>query len=96
MPDLRPGIIFDHIADAAVNGLSVQGNPKAESLLRFIETQDVLLTATRVLTPAAALLKLEGAASAGITIDGGDISKAAKPLAFGGGATAKAVTVNLN
>ena len=91
MPDLRPAVIFDHVADAAVNGLSAQGNPKAESLLRFIETQDVLLAATRVLTPAAALLKLEGAASAGITIDGGDISKSARPLAFSGGATAKAV-----
>ncbi len=94
MPDLRPAVIFDHIADAAVNGLSVQGNPKAESLLRFIETQDVLLTAARALTPAAVLLKLEGAASAGITIDGGDISKAAKPLVFGGGATAKAVKLS--
>ncbi|MDQ2921901.1 MAG: hypothetical protein M3R52_09875 [Acidobacteriota bacterium] len=59
-------------------------------MLRFIETQDVLLTGTRVLTPAAALLKLEGASSERVTIDGGDISKAAKPLAFSGGATAKA------
>ena len=92
--DLRPAIIFDHVADASVNGLSAQGNPKAESLLRFIETRDVLLTAARVLTPAAAFLKLEGGTTAGITIDGGDISKAAKPLAFSGGATAKAVKLN--
>jgi glycosyl hydrolase family 28 len=90
-PDLRPAVIFDHVADAAVNGLSAQGNPNAESLLRFIETRDVLLSAARVLTPAAVLLKLEGASSAGITIDDGDTSKAAKPLAFSGGATAKAV-----
>lgn len=90
-PDLRPAVVFDHVTDAAVNGLSAQGNPKAESLLRFIETRDVLLTAPRVLTPAAVLLKVEGVASERVTIDGGDISKAAKPLAFSGGATAKAV-----
>jgi hypothetical protein len=87
----RPRHIFDQLAGEAVNGLSAQGNPKAESLLRFIETQDVLLTAARVLTSAAILLKLEAVASAGITIDGGDTSKAAKPLALSGGATAKAV-----
>jgi hypothetical protein len=90
-PDLRPAVVFDHVADASVNGLGAQGNSKAESLLRFIESRDVLLTAVRVLTPAAVLLKLEGGATAEITIDGGDISKAAKPLALSTGATAKAV-----
>jgi hypothetical protein len=94
LPDLRPAVMFDHVADASVNGLSAQGNPKAESLLRFSETRDVLLTALRVLTPAAILLKLEGPTSSEITIDGGDVSKAAKALALSGGATAKAVKLN--
>src|SRR5262249_5870043 len=52
-PDLRPAVIFDQVVDAAVNGLSAQGNPKAESLLRFINTRDALLTASRGLTPPA-------------------------------------------
>ena len=52
-PDLRPALIFDHVEDAAISGLSAAGNPSAESVLRFIDTKDVLLTATRVLTPAA-------------------------------------------
>jgi polygalacturonase len=90
-PDQRPAMVFDHVADASVNGLGAHGNSQADSLLRFIETRDVLVSAVRVLTPAAVLLKLEGAATAGITIDGGDISRAAKPLAFSGGAMAKAV-----
>src|SRR5262249_41444232 len=30
-PDLRPAVIFDHVEDAAVNLLSAQGNPDAES-----------------------------------------------------------------
>ncbi len=50
-----------------------------------------MLTATRVLTPAATFLQLEGAANQGIIIDGGDLSKAAQPLAFQNGATLEAV-----
>jgi hypothetical protein len=93
-PDLRPAVVFDHVFDAAVNGLSAHGNPGAESLLRFIETRDVLVTAARVLSPAAVLLKLEGETSSGIKIDGGDISKAARPVAFSRGASAKAVKLD--
>ena len=92
-PDLRPAMVFDHVTDAAIGGLNAQGNPDAESLLRFIESQDVLVSAPRVLTPAAVFLEVEGKASGGITIDGGDLRKAAKALAFKGGADEKAVTV---
>jgi hypothetical protein len=59
-PDLRPAVIFDHVEDAAINGLSVQGNAEAESLLRFIDSKQTLMTATRLLTPAAVFLQLEG------------------------------------
>jgi glycosyl hydrolase family 28 len=90
-PDLRPAVVFDHVTDAAVNGFSVQGNTDAESVLRFIETQDTLLSAARLLTSAAVFLQVEGAASRGITLDGGDISKASAPLAFKNAADEKAV-----
>lgn len=80
--ELRPAAVFDHVTDAAINGFSLQGNERAESLLRFIETSDVLVSASRVLTPTAVFLQVEGAASKGITIDGGDLSKAVKPLSF--------------
>lgn len=89
--DLRPAVVFDHVEEAAVNGLSAQGNPAAESLLRFIQSKDVLLSATRVLTPAAVFLQVEGAASKGITIDGGDLSKATAPLSLAAEATKEAV-----
>jgi glycosyl hydrolase family 28 len=85
-PELRPAVVFDHVADAAVNGLSAQGNPQSESLLRFIQSRDVLLTANRVLTPSAVFLQVEGADSKGITVDGGDLSKAEESLAFAAGA----------
>jgi hypothetical protein len=90
-PDLRPALIFDRVGDAAINGLSVQGNPSAESVLRFTGTRQVLLSATRLLTPAAVFLQLEGAANAGIIIDGGDLSPAVAPVACKHGAAESAV-----
>jgi polygalacturonase len=92
-PDLRPASVLDHVEDATINGLAVQGNPQAESVLRLIDTRDVLLTANRVLTPTAVFLQAEGDGCAGITIDGGDLAKAAAATSFARGATAAAVKV---
>lgn len=89
--DLRPALVFDHVRDAAVNGLSVQGDAGAESVLRFIESQDVFLGAARLLNAAPVFLQVEGADNAGIIIDGGDISKATIPVAFKNGAMENAV-----
>lgn len=90
-PDLRPAVIFDHVDESSVNGLAAHGNPQAESLLRFIDTRDVLLTASKVLTPSAVFLQLEGAVNEDIVIDGGNLSKAGKPVAFTRGASEKVV-----
>lgn len=92
--DLRPAVVFDHVNDAAVNGFSVQGDGGAESVLRFIESQDVLLSAVRVLKSAAVFLQVEGAANENITIDGGDLSKAVTPVVFKNGAEEKAVKLH--
>lgn len=89
--ELRPALILDHVEDVAINGLSVQGNPEAESVSRFIDSKQILMTATRVLNPSPAFLQLEGAENEGIIIDGGDLSKASTPLTFKNGATEKAV-----
>ena len=94
-PDLRPALIFDHVEDAAMNGFSAQGNPQAESVVRFIDSKQTLMTAARVLTPATAFLQLEGAENEGITIDGGDLSKAGTPIVFKNGATKKSVKLRL-
>jgi hypothetical protein len=87
-PDLRPALVFDRVSDATVNGLSVQGTPEAEALLRFTDARDVLISAARVLTPAAVFLQVEGTAGANLTVDGGDLGKAARPLAAARGADA--------
>jgi hypothetical protein len=89
--EARPAIVFDDVQDAAINGLNAQGTKDAESLLRFIESKDVLLSASRLLAPAAIFLQVEGAGSGSIVVDGGDLSKAAKPLAFQNGASSRAV-----
>ena len=89
--ELRPAVIFDHVEDAAVNGLSLQADPKAESVARFIDSSDVLLSAVRVTKPGPVFLRVEGASSHGITIDGGDLSKAASPVSVGAGAAASSV-----
>ncbi len=85
--ELRPALVFDHVRDAVLNGLSVHGNKDAESVLRFINTQDTLLTGTRLLTPASVFLAVEGTECKNIKIDGGDFSKADKPLTADRGAT---------
>ncbi|PYY16729.1 MAG: glycoside hydrolase [Acidobacteria bacterium] len=89
--EARPAVVFDHVNDAAVNGFSVQGTKESESTLRFIDSRDVLLTATRLLAPAPIFLQVEGAESGAITIDAGDLSKASSAVAFRAGASQKAV-----
>ena len=92
-PDLRPALIFDHVEDAAINGFSVQANPQAESVVRFIDSRQTLFTAVRVLGQAAVFLQLEGAENEAITIDGGDLSKAASAIAYKNGARENAVKI---
>jgi hypothetical protein len=94
-PDLRPAVVFENVQDAAVHALSAHGDEKAEAVCRFSNVRDVLLSASRVLTSAAAFLKLVGPGNQHITIDGGDISKAAKPVVFAGGANPKAVKLRV-
>jgi hypothetical protein len=93
VPDERPAIIFDRVTDAAVNGLSVQAHPSAESALRLIACEDVLFGGPRLLTRTENFLRIEGSRTKGIVIDGGDISKADVPLTCRGGANKDMVRV---
>jgi polygalacturonase len=92
-PEMRPAVIFDHLEDVAVNGLSVQGNSAAESALRCISSKQILFTASRLLSPTPVFLQLEGAENENIKIDGGDVSKAGTILSYKDGATKKAVQI---
>jgi hypothetical protein len=90
--DERPAIVFDHVTDAAVNGISAEGNPKA-ALLRLIESKQTLLTSPRLLSPAGVFLRVEGALTKGITVDGGDFSAALKDVDLADGANPAQVKV---
>lgn len=92
-PDQRPALVFDSVTDAAIQGLSVQGDPGMESVARLIASQDVLLSATRLLTPARVFMQLEGASSRGVVVDGGDLSRAAQAVSVQRGAPEQAITV---
>ena len=92
-PDLRPAIVLDEVQDVALHALSVQGNPAAESVLRFRDVTDVLVSSARALTPSRAFLQLEGTGNANVILDGGDLTKAGRAVAFADGATAAAVKV---
>jgi polygalacturonase len=90
-PDLRPAVILDHVKDVAMSGISVQGNKDAESAMRFIETEQVLITAPRLLETAKVFLQVEGQGSGRINVDGGDVTGASERYAFRNGAEKKAV-----
>ena len=89
--DLRPAVIFDHVADAAISGLSIMADPAAESALRISGSKQILITAPRLLDSTKVFLSLEGSANERIVIDGGDISSAAQPLVLKDGATKDSV-----
>ncbi len=82
-PDLRPAIVLDHVIDGVLSGLTARANVQADSVMRFVETQDVLITAPRLVGAAGVFLHVAGAASSGIRVEGGDLSKAAEPVDLG-------------
>ena len=90
-PDLRPALIFDHVTDASINGWSVQADAEAESVSRFIDTKQVLVTSARLLASTKVFLQLEGSGNGEIVVDGGDLSRALVPLSFKNGAEKSAV-----
>ncbi|HUB87116.1 MAG TPA: glycosyl hydrolase family 28 protein [Verrucomicrobiae bacterium] len=94
-PDLRPAVMLDHVTDVAIGGLNAQGNQAAASAVCLVGAQDVLLNAPRLLTPASVFLQVEGADAANIIVDGGDLSKAAAPLAFKNGANGNSVKLRM-
>jgi polygalacturonase len=90
--DARPAVIFDNVQDATITGLSIQGTAGTESF-RLVNSKDVLITATRLLSPAKTFLQVEGSDSENIIVDGGDITKAGSSVGFEKGASKSAVVL---
>jgi hypothetical protein len=94
-PDFRPAVDLDNVSDVTINGMSAQGNTNAKSVVRVKDARDVLMTASRVLTPASAFIELVGPNNTGVTVEGGDLSKAAKPMLLNGGAISKSIQIRV-
>ena len=90
-PDIRPALILDRVHDVAICGLCVEGNAAAESVLRLIDAQQVLLTGPRLLGCAKVFLRVEGADNDEIVVEGGDLRRADRALALANGASRNAV-----
>src|SRR6185369_2418170 len=56
-PDLRPAVVLDHASEVGMIGFAAQGNPNAAALIRCADSQEVCLSACRVLAPSAAFLQ---------------------------------------
>ena len=93
--DARPAVVFDHLEDVSVNGLSVQGDKAAESVVRCIESKSILFNAVRGLAASSVFMQVEGATSKDISLFASDISKSAKPLKFSSGASSQSVKMNI-
>jgi hypothetical protein len=91
--DVRPAVVLDHVQDASIIGLTAQADAETESVVRVIDSQDVLFSATRVLSPTPAFLQVEGKTTEGIFVDGGDLRKAAKALVAAREASESAVKI---
>src|SRR5262249_12769911 len=89
-PDLRPAVVFTRVHDAAVSAFSAQGNAASE-LVRVVDSTDILVRGTGVVTPGGAFVRLEGPGSSNIKVEGGDLSKTKEPVTFGAGASKDAV-----
>ncbi len=92
-PDARPAVVFDHVEDATATALSLKPNGDAESLIRMIDSRDILITSPRVLAPAKVFLRLEGGKNASIVVEGGDLSRAQDSAAFASGAVETALRI---
>jgi len=91
LADLRPALVFDHVEDASAVGLGIQGQEKSESIIRLIDSKDILLNAVRVLSESAVFLRVEGTENKNIKIGSGDLSKSKIPVIFQSGSDKRSV-----
>lgn len=90
--DLRPAIVCDDVQGLELAGFNADGHPKAESLLRFQETEAAWLTGIRVLDPLGTFLRVEGERSRRIILKGNDLALADRAVSASPNVPAGAVS----
>ncbi|MCX5684815.1 MAG: glycoside hydrolase family 28 protein, partial [Planctomycetota bacterium] len=79
-PDLRPAIICDDVEGATLEALEAAWSPGAAPMLRFCQVRGAMIRGCKPEAPAATFLRLEGAATARITLMANDFGGVAKPV----------------
>jgi hypothetical protein len=78
--DYRPAIVTKDVENLELFKVSAQINTETESIFRLIDTKNVLISNSRSLTNAHALLKVEGKQSADILLMNNDMRKIKVPF----------------
>ncbi len=78
--DLRPAIVCDDVQGLDLRAFRADSYPKVESLLRLQDTQAAFVTGSRVLSPIATFLRVEGPGSKRLVLKGNDLELAGRAL----------------
>ena len=90
-PDRRPAIVFDHVTDATLSALTTSSTD-SPAAVRLAASRSICVTSPRLLSPVPAFAEVQGDSSR-ITIEGGDIFFASKPVEFADGSSEKSVNL---
>jgi hypothetical protein len=91
--DFRPAIVTNDVENLELINVSAEVDKETESLVRMIDTRDVLINACRSLTPAKSFLKLEGDKSGDILMLSNDFRKISKPFIVDDNVNAREIVV---
>ena len=75
--------MLDDVQDAYLSGLNCSPASGPTSLVRVVQSQNVLIRGSRPCAAEAAFLKIEGPASSGIALLGNDLTRSARAADLG-------------
>jgi len=67
-PDLRPALVCDDVENLSVDGLEAAWSPGAAAMVRFCQVREAMIRGCKPEAPAATFLRLEGAATRGVSL----------------------------
>lgn len=76
--DLRPAIVCDDVDDLELSGFKVDGSKNGESVVRLQNTRNVYVHSSRTLNATGTFLRVEGAQSKDILLQGNKLNMASK------------------
>jgi hypothetical protein len=77
-PDGRHALVLDDVQEANISGLTCSRAPTAASLIRLVQSRNVLIRGCQPEASDGVFLRLEGRDTAGIALVGNDLSRVGK------------------